>query len=707
MSPIRAAKPFRVTTPLASDALMVSRLSTTEQLGRLFEFRLELLSPDEEIDIDKVLGHPMTVSVDLPSGETRYLNGIASKFAQTGRRGGYAVYQATLRPWLWFLTRTADCKIWQEMSIPEIVKDVFREHGFADFEESLSGSYAPLEFCVQYRETAFNFVSRLMEQAGIYYYFRHVDGNHILVLADGYGSHATNPGYEKVPFYPRGEQALRERDHVYDWRLSKQVQPGAYVLKDFDFLKPTSKLLTEAKISRQHGHASHEVFDYPGEYVDAATSYVDARLEELQAQHARFQGAGDVRGFSSGCLFTLRGHPRRDQNQEYLIDSITQEMQNDDFDSGGEVREATFSCSFVAIESRVPFRALRTTPKPSVSGPQTAIVVGKSGDEICTDEHGRVKLQFHWDRYGKLDEKSSCWVRVAQVWAGEAWGAIHIPRVGQEVIVEFLEGDPDRPIVTGRVYNGDNPVPYALPANATQSGLKSRSSKGGGVDNFNEIRMEDKLGEEEMYIHAEKDQNTVVENDQGIQVGNDRNETIDRDRSLSVGRDKRESVAHDKSINVGNNHTEGVAGNMTINVAKNLTEIVAINYSENVGAAMELIVGGALVQSVGVTRSESVGKSKDESVADDMQLDVGKNRSTTIGEDDTLDVGGKQLVTVAKDYALKAKKVLITAEDEIALKTGKAKIVMKKNGDITIEGKKITAKASGDIILKGSKIKEN
>jgi len=328
------------------------------------------------------------------------------------------------------------------------------------------------------------------------------------------------------------------------------------------------------------------------------------------------------------------------------------------------------------MPSNVPFRPRCKTPKPEIRGPQTAIVVGAAGEEIWTDQYGRVKLQFHWDRYGQSNETSSCWVRVSQAWAGEKWGSIHIPRMGQEVIVEYIDGDPDRPIVTGRVYNGDRPVPYDLPANATQSGIKSRSSKGGKPANFNEIRMEDKKGSEELYLHAEKDQTNIVENDEYTSVGHDRKEEIGRDESISIGRNRKEDVGADETIAIAANRKESVGGNETISIAGN--------------------------------RKESVGK--------DEKITIGKNKSETIAADSTLKVGKNLSETVADDFELSVGKTInISAGDEIVLSTGKASITMKKDGTILISGKDITFKGSGaitgkagkNIVLKGSKILQN
>ncbi len=571
-----------------------------------------------------------------------------------------------------------------------------------------------------------------MEQEGIYYYFTHEEGKHTLNLADSSSSHSPLEDGADIDYHPLSESEVHDEVCINSWFFSQKIQPGTCVLTDYDFKLPKLALEVDAKIAKDHSESEYEIFDYPGEYVASSDgdNYVRTRIEELHTQHAQAQGQGNVRRMECGALFNLAKFTREDQNREYLLVSVTHNYQGDDFEAGSG-GSSSYTNGFSVVASDVVFRPARMTAKPAVQGPQTAVVVGPGGEEIYTNEHGQVKLQFHWDRYGTSDENSSCWVRVSQLWAGKTWGGIHIPRIGQEVIVEFLEGDPDRPIVTGRVYNGDQTPPYELPANKTQSGIKSRSSQGGSGANFNEIRFEDKMGEEEMYIHAEKDQNTIVENDQGtlvqhdqtIRVDNDRAESIGRDRRLEVERDKYEEVIRNKSIHVVGVHSEAIDASMNIIVGSSLTETVAINYAETVGASMELTVGAALAISVGGamsevvagSKSEAIGGAKSENIGGKNSLNVGsdlsetieKNRTIEVGADVKETIGGLYKGAVKKEYTLDAKKIQIIAKDEIKFKTGKAEIVMKKNGDITISGKKITIKGSGDVIIKGSKIKAN
>lgn len=728
--------PARVKTVFNDDELMFSRLDGYEELGRLFEYRLELLSPKEDLDLDKLLGKDLTVELDLPSGETRYFHGFVTEFSQTGRRGDYATYAAVVHPWLWFLTRNSDCRIFQEKTVPEIIEEVFEDRGFTDFELSLQATYRIWEYCVQYRETDFNFVSRLMEQEGIYYYYKHEDGKHTVVLSDAYSAHSPLTGYDRIPYFPPSQSARDE--HIHDWHLSKSVRSGACAIGAFHFIKPGAKLLAESKIPHSHDHADFEIYDYPGEYYEKSEGnrYAQVRMEELACDYERVRADTDARGVCPGGLFELTDYPRKDQNKEYLILSARHSITLGDYASGGG-GGFKFACSFEAMDSKEPFRSARTTPKPVVQGPQTAIVVGKSGEEIWTDEHGRIKVHFHWDRHDKSDETSSCWIRVSQQWAGGGWGGMTIPRMGQEVIVDFIEGDPDRPIVTGRVYNGKNKPPYDLPAEKTKSTLQSRSTKGAAASNFNEIRFEDKLGEEEMFIQAEHDHNTVVKNNQTITVGFDKTDdgdrtvavnndeaiSIGRDRGQEFGRDKSEQIGRNKSITVGSAHSEQIGANMSITVGTSLTESVGTNYAETVGAAMELSVGAALTitvgavmaetvggnktETIGAAKSENIGANKSVSIGNDYSQSVGKNRKLEVEKDAEETIGGQSKLSITKELIVNAKKIQFVGKDEILIKTGSASLLMKKNGDITIKGKKINVKGSGDIILKGSKIKEN
>jgi type VI secretion system secreted protein VgrG len=601
MAEMQAKRAVEIFTPLGDDVLLFHRMTATEALGRLFQFELDLLSKDPNIKFEDLLGQNVTVRLELPDDKTRYFNGFVSRFSLTGSLGDLSAYSATVHPWLWFLTRTADCRIFQEMTVPDIIKKVFRDHGYTDFEEALSGTYRTWTYCVQYRETDFNFVSRLMEQEGIYYYFKHESNKHQLVLSDSVSSHEPFPGCEKLPFFPPDEHLRREEHHIYEWTVSQEVQPGVYALNDFDFERPKANLQVKSSIQRAHARAEMEIFDYPGEYTQTNDGevYVRARIEELHAEYEQAQGQANARGLCVGSLFELVDYPRQDQNREYLVVSATHELESDAYTSGsGGQGEDVYSCRLTALHSQQPYRPPRVTPKPMVQGPQTAIVVGPSGEEIYTDMYGRVKVQFHWDRYGKKDENSSCWVRVSHPWAGKGWGSVSIPRIGQEVIVDFLEGDPDQPIITGRVYNAESMPPYELPGGAVVSGIKSNTHKGRG---YNELSMDDTAGKEKMTVHAQYDMSTTVEHDQTNTINNNRTTTVKANYTLDVDAARTVHVKghHAETVDGGQEIT--VSGGQTVGVDGGQTLSVTGGFTEDVSGELSISVTGPIVQSASGT----------------------------------------------------------------------------------------------------------
>ncbi|CAN7156372.1 MULTISPECIES: type VI secretion system Vgr family protein [unclassified Pseudomonas] len=561
----------KITSPLGPDVLLLKDMGGGEELGRLFSYELQLHSLDNAIDLNQLLGKPMCLSLQLDGGGERHFHGIVARCSQNVDQGQFASYQVTLRPWLWLLTRTSDCRIFQNLTIPQIIKQVFRDLGFSDFEDALSRPYREWEYCVQYRETSFDFVSRLMEQEGIYYFFRHEQGRHVLVLADAYGAHANVPGYASVPYYPKNEQQ-RERDHIYDWHLAQQVQPGSLELNDYDFQRPGARIDVRSAMPRPHTAGDYPLYDYPGTYVQSEDGehYARTRIEALQTLHEQVELAGNARGLGSGHLFSLTGFSRQDQNREYLIVGARYHIDQESLETSGGVASAQFESSLTCIDAQQSYRPLPNTHRPIVKGPQTALVVGPKGEEIWTDQFGRVKVHFYWDRHDQSNENSSCWIRVSQSWAGKNWGSMQIPRIGQEVIVSFLEGDPDRPIITGRVYNAEQTVPYDLPENATQSGMKSRSSKGGSPANFNEIRMEDKKGAEQLYIHAERNQDIVVEVDESHSVGHDRNKSIGHNETVTIGNNRLRIVKQEDILSVGQRKTDSISQSYVIEVGENL-----------------------------------------------------------------------------------------------------------------------------------------
>jgi len=698
-------RPVSVTSPLGPDVLLFHRITVNEALGQLFDFQLEVISSDHSIELETLLGQSMTVHLELPGGGVRHFNGMVSQLSSLGSIGRFAHYGITLQPWLWFLSRTADCRIFQNKTIPDIIKEIFSDFGFSDVEDSLSGNYEPWVYCVQYRETAFNFISRLMEQEGIYYYFKHEEDKHILVLSDSISSHEPVEGFEEIPFYPPEQSEEADFDRFLEWQISQEVQTTSYTLDDYDFEGPKTDLQTTLTASKKHTGTDYKIFDYPGEYPDTGVGneYVKYRMEELTHRYETYSASGTARGLMAGCLFSLMDHPRPDQNKEYLVVSATHVMESGSYESGdpGE-GELVYTGSIECIDSQVPYRSPRLTPKPCVHGPQTAEVVGPSGEEIWTDKYGRIKVQFHWDRYGKSDENSSCWMRVAQIWAGKGWGAMHLPRIGHEVMIEFLEGDPDRPIVTGRVYNGDNMPPYGLPDNQTQSGIKSRSSAGGGESNFNEIRMEDKKGKEELYIHAEKDRNEVVENDMSTSVGHDQTLTVDNDRTKTVKNDetttinnnRTETVDNDEKITISGNRTELVSGDETITIEGNRNETV--DGTETITVAGDRTV---TVSSGGDSLTVSKG---DQSVT----VSVGDSSTSVDAGNFVVSAGTNAEITGTVEVKVMGAKIALTGDTEICLTVGPSIVKLTPAG-VEITGPMITSEAMGVNTITGATVQLN
>ncbi len=574
--PAQATRHIAIETPLGEDVLLLQSFSGQEELSRLFEFDLDLLSENYEINFDDIIGQNVTIRMDLPEGGTRCWNGFISRFVQgTSTSVQFAQYRATMVPWLWFLTQTSDCRIFQENTVPEIIRQIFSDHGFSDIEDRLSGDYRTWNYCVQYRETDYNFVSRLMEQEGIYYYFLHEQGKCTLVLCDSLSRHDPYENYGSIDFAAdtRGSEAS---ERITEWTVEKKVRSGKFTHIDYNFKKPSTSLMSIEEDQKSHARSSYEIYDYPGEYLEKTDGdrYARVRLEELSYTHEICTGRSDARGICTGFRFTLNRHTRRDQNREYLVISTVYQVAAQSYEtSGGSDHQC--DCLFSVIPSSVQFRPERITPKPVIQGSQTAVVVGPPGEEIHTDEHGQVKVQFHWDREGRRNQNSSCWIRVSQLWAGAGWGAIYIPRIGQEVIVDFLEGDPDRPIITGRIYHGENRPPYPLPDERTKSTIKSNSSIGGG--GFNELRFEDKKGEEEVYLHAQKDMNVRVENNRKTSIGASDSLSIGGNRSMSVEGNETNTVTKNwsrtvkegnaaRTIELGSNTLSVTTGNNSITV---------------------------------------------------------------------------------------------------------------------------------------------
>ena len=662
MPATQAHRDISVTSALADDALLFHSMSGTEQLGRLSEYRVQLSSAKKDIRIGDVLGKPMGVHINLAGGGVRHFNGVVTRFRSNGWDNHGASYEAVVHPWLWLLTRASNCRIFQDMSVPDIVAEVCGAPAYGGLVDlsagALSGSYAKLPYCVQYRETDFNFVRRLLEGAGIYFFFTHDADKHTMVLADSYGAHVPIPG-DALKFSSEDRRVSTDDEMVYAWSASGEIESSAFTLNDFDFEKAAASnsggLLVKSTIAAPFEQSAFEMFDYPGGYTLAAegTALARGRMESLHGQGERIDATSNARALCTGGLFKLAEHPRDDQNRIYLVTEADYAIKGVDYRTGGGGID--FQVTIAAIGNAFAFRPLPVARKPVVQGPQTAMVVGKAGEEIWTDKYGRVKVQFHWDRLGKDDEKSSCWVRVSQSWAGKGWGTMFIPRIGMEVVVEFLEGDPDRPLITGCVYNSDALPPYALPAEQTKSTLKSNSSKGG--EGYNELRFEDKKGSEEVFVQAEKDYNRVVKNNDTLKVGFEKadkgDQTIDikNDQAVTIGNDQRETVKNDQTIDIGNDRKETVKNDQTVEIGNDDKETVKNNQTVAIGGEQKIDVDGAQKVKVGTTIAIEAGTSIE------------------------LKVGGSSIKIEAAKITIKSAQIEIAADANMEAKAGAMMVI--------------------------------
>ena len=670
-----------------------------EGLSQLFHFSLQVASTSNSIDLGRLVGKPGLLSIE-GAGGSRPIHGMVCQVQQQDSNHRYTVYEVTLVPRVWRLLHRRDCRIFQRRSIKQIISRVLNDATIEHRFHCHANQDPPLrEYCVQYHESDWAFVSRLLEEEGFYYFFSHTDDGHQLVMGDGPEFHPGITGSDQVEYHaPSGKTPAGE--HIFRFHLSESMQSGKVSLSDFNFEKPQLKMETW-RVAKDFSDL--EIYDYPGTYTRPRTGrkLAQVRLEEAQARRRQGEGDSDCPRLCTGHVFVLQSHGRHDLNGlPYLLTMVRHHghKETKSLDSGALNRRLTYDNQFVCIPKAVPFRPPQVTHKPRVQGVQTAIVVGPPGEEIHTDKHGRVKVQFHWDRHGKRNPQSSCWIRVSQLWAGNGFGAIWIPRIGHEVVVDFLEGDPDRPIITGRVYHGQNVPPYALPAEKTRSAIKSRSSKGG--EGHNELRFEDRKGAEEFYTHAQKDQHEVVRNDmstrvgrdQSVKVGQDRRRTIDRDETIAVGRDRTETVGDDERITIGGDRTESVRrnervtvrgdrghrvkGDQTVGIHRTERMTVYQTASEQVGLAKNLMVGAGYTISVGAAMVATVGASLIQTVLGAAREQVGLVKTISVGK-------------------------------RFELVCGKAKITMEKGGKVTIEGKELNLKASGDVKVRGKVIDLN
>jgi type VI secretion system secreted protein VgrG len=686
---------WQVTTPLGEQTLVVTGFRGTENISRLFSFELDLIAQNSTpIDFGKLIGNPITLAVATPgqgdSNDWRYVNGICAAFSEGNRNEEFTSYSAQVVPKIWLLTHSVRSRIFQQKSVPDILKQVLEGHAY---DIQLRGKYEPREYCVQYRESDFSFASRLMEDEGIYYFFEHSKTGHKMVIADTPQSHSDVPGLTQAK-YDVVEGGLRKADHIYQWRKTQAVRASKYALWDHHFQQPTQNLEAKDNVvtSVQVGTITHElnyhvnepleIYDFPGGYAERFDGISpgggdqSARLQKLFEDNQRtvklrmqaeavpaltIHGTSSCANFLSGHKFTLDRH--FDAKGEYVLVSVVHDASlGEPYRSGQGAGSFTYLNTFTCIPATLPYRPARETTVPFIAGVQNALVTGPAGKEIFIDKYGRVKVQFYWDREGKKDENSSCWIRVAQSFAGKRWGASFWPRLGQEVLVAFVEGDPDQPVIVGSVYNAEQMPPYqgdGLDPNHKNdpnvSGIKTNSTLGG--TGFNEIRFDDTKDKEELFLHAQRDFDVTTNNDSLARTYGNRYQIIGTDKGGQKTGDQQEEIYQDQHLTVHRNRIE------------------------QVGDSMQLLVGG-IDQGQG-NQDVVIKGARKESIGQDDNLQVAGSRKEKIGLDQSLTVGGSQQEKVGQKHA-------VDAGMEIHLKAGMT---------VTIEaGMQLTLKGPGGFI---------
>jgi len=619
----------RITVQLPAEGLLFRRLSGSEALSQSFVLETELLSTDARIDRQSLLGKPVTFTLPtdglMSAVNPRYINGKITRIGvRSEELGGvrYAVYGLTVESDLWPMKRDRNLRIFQSQTVPQIVQTLLKEYG-VNVETRLAGSYRVWEYCVQYQESSFDFISRLMELEGMYYFFRHEADKHTLVLCDAPDQHQAFPGYETIAYHVTPSGGSVTEEGVSQWALSESVTPGMYSTDDYDFRKPNAWMLQARQNPVSPTPGSVDVYDWPGRFVEHGHGeyYARIRQEVWQVEHHMVSGSGTATGIAPGYTFSLLNAPHFSDNGKYLVTSAHYDFEENSYASG-DVGATRHNIDFTVLPAAVTYRAKPDTPWPKTHGPQTAKVVGPKGESIWTDKYGRVKVKFHWDRLAKGDDTSSCWVRVSSAWAGQGFGGVQIPRVGDEVVVDFINGDPDRPIITGRVYNEASMPPWELPGDATRMGFMTRS-KDGHQANASYLFFEDKPGGELLNMHAEKDMNISVENDKTV--------NIDGNRTTIIKKKQQDNVTGSVTLNY-----EDVWNTTVTNAVSNFFNGGENTYIQK-GRKLEVSSGGEDIKINGGSQKEINGN-------EDCKV-IGNNTHHVTGAvNETIDSGLKQTI---------------------------------------------------------------
>ncbi|NVB41973.1 type VI secretion system tip protein VgrG [Pseudenhygromyxa sp. WMMC2535] len=737
----------------AVDDWRIQRFRMHEAISEPYQITLEVASEEHDIEVDELLGASVEIALTRGTAPETSVMGVVAGIDWLGvSLDRHTRLRLDIRPAFALLEQRVHSRLWQDASPIQIIEEILgelSEYGREVATSDVARGRDLRSYCVQFRESDFAFVCRLLEEEGIGYYFAHDEGagHEILTLFDNNKALPWAANVDASPQFPviihNPDEVEVESVQAVEWR--RRLRSTGALRRDFDWMMPTNLLSSEVGEPDERGRTRRV---YVHGHRQLETDDGATRAQDLVAAEAvagmRGHGRGNATGFRAGHVIDIEGHDLIELDDELVLVRVEHEGEN--VWNGSSLEGVGYRNYFECVPRTKDLRPAQRTPKPRVHGPQTAIVCGSEGEEIDVDKHGRIRVQFYWQEDPTYDVRSSCWVRVAQSWAGPGWGAQFIPRIGMEVVVEFLEGNPDRPLVTGCVYNGDNPPPFALPGDKTQSGIRTSSSPGGGGSN--ELRFEDSAGAEEIYLHAQKDWTIETLHDKNQSVGNDESHSVGHDRSKTVGHDETISVGNDQTISVGKDETETVGNNLTLTVAKdqrvtignNQTVTIASNRAETIGASATETVAITKVVTVGAAMQVSVGAALNQSVGAASAEEVGAIKSVTVGADHKDEAGGSRTIEAGKDFIVKAAKkgTLQTGEalgimtsdklsmnadkdmmigsnakgmfefkDELRLKCGKAQIVLAKSGDVTITGATITVKGSKNVVVKGSKVQSN
>lgn len=673
----------------------VESFKVTEALSSVFQIKLSLLSLNSNINFEDAIRKPAVLRLyGQGMGVSKLFHGVVNEFRYISQGNRFSRYQLILVPNLWFLSQRQDCRIFQHKSAPDIVAEVFDDASLTDYRFDISSTYPIKEYVLQYRESDYAFVERLLAEHGLWYYFEHSEAGHMMVIVDSndviheLDTQLSNSSTLGPLVYHSKGGGVADQEHVFEVLEVNRVATGKVTYSDYNYEHP--KIPQEqASLAEVHSDLAH--FDYPGRYseVEDGSRRVNEKLAENITEMTRLNCASNILRLASGYRLLLSEHPRKSLNSEYILISASHsgnDPQVYEEESSGQA--TTYDNQFVCIPSSMEYKAPKHK-SPLIDGPQTAVVVGPEGEEIYTDKLGRIKVQFHWDRYAENNERSSCWVRVCQSMAATSWGAVYLPRIGHEVLVSFLEGDPDQPVVTGAVYNGLNLPPYSLPENKTRTAFRTQTHKGTG---YNELSFEDEADQEEIHIHAQKDMSTKVLNNRYRDVGKDEFLTVGNNRTDEIHGNQNSTIDGSKTALVKKTFTETVEQDVNVNYQANETHDVTTDQNIKVGQ----------------DRTSDIIKNDKLSVGESRQIHVGSNQVCEIQSDNNLSIGGAYLISVASNMSVKSDgKTQIVSAESIVFNTGGASLILNSDGSIRMSGTSINIQGSGNVIVQGENVETN